>query len=74
MTQRPVLDLPREWEIRDELQRLVLADLLGPFGGDDEEFSGENPLTATRWAVLRPGVRCWSLISTKTSPPPTRAM
>lgn len=45
MTQQPVLDPPREREIRDELQRLVLADLHGPLGGEDEEFSGkENPI------------------------------
>jgi hypothetical protein len=29
----------QEREIRDALQRLVLADLHGPLGGDDEEFS-----------------------------------
>ncbi|MGH3857235.1 MAG: hypothetical protein ACRDR6_27880, partial [Pseudonocardiaceae bacterium] len=62
MTQRPVLDLPREQEIRDELQRLVLADLHGPLGGDDEEFTGEeNPIDryplgrlAPRGVVLEP--------------------
>ncbi len=61
VTQRPVLDLPREQEIRDELQRLVLADLHGPLGGDDEEFSGENPIDryplgrlAPRGVVLEP--------------------
>ncbi|MGH3772882.1 MAG: DISARM system helicase DrmA [Pseudonocardiaceae bacterium] len=62
MTQQPVLDPPREREIRDELQRLVLADLHGPLGGEDEEFSGkENPIDryplgrlAPRGEVLEP--------------------
>ncbi|MGH3437320.1 MAG: DISARM system helicase DrmA [Pseudonocardiaceae bacterium] len=61
MTEQPVLDVPREREIRDELQRLVLADLHGPLGGDDEEFSGENPIDryplgrlAPRGEVLEP--------------------
>jgi hypothetical protein len=43
VTEQPVLDIPQERQIRDELQRLVLADLHGPLGGDEEEFSGENP-------------------------------
>lgn len=61
VTDQVVLDVPREREIRDELQRLVLADLLGPLGGDDEEFSGENPIDryplgrlAPRGEVLEP--------------------
>lgn len=61
MTEQPVLDVPQEREIRDELQRLVLADLHGPLGGDDEEFSGENPIDryplgrlAPRGVVLEP--------------------
>ncbi len=61
VTEKPVLDVPQEWEIRDELQRLVLADLHGPLGGDDEEFSGENPIDryplgrlAPRGVVLEP--------------------
>jgi hypothetical protein len=37
-----VLEIPTEAAIRDELQRLVLADLHGPLGGDTEEFS-ERP-------------------------------
>ncbi len=57
-----MLDVPREQEIRDELQRLVLADLHGPLGGDDEEFTGEeNPIDryplgrlAPRGVVLEP--------------------
>jgi hypothetical protein len=40
-----VLAVPDEQVIRDELQRLVLADLLGPLGGPEEEFPGrEDPL------------------------------
>ncbi|MGH3919136.1 MAG: hypothetical protein ACRDSG_08880 [Pseudonocardiaceae bacterium] len=61
MTHETVLDLPREQEIRNELQRLVLADLHGPLGGDHEEFSGENPIDryplgrlAPRGVVLEP--------------------
>ncbi|HEU0089926.1 MAG TPA: hypothetical protein VFQ77_20135 [Pseudonocardiaceae bacterium] len=61
MSEQPVLGAPEEREIRDELQRLVLADLNGPFGGDDEEFSGENPIDryplgrlAPRGEVLQP--------------------
>lgn len=38
-----VLAVPDQRFIRDELQRLVLADLLGPLGGPDEEFR-EDPL------------------------------
>jgi hypothetical protein len=61
VTEQPVLDTPQERQIRDELQRLVLADLHGPLGGDDEEFSGENPIDryplgrlAPRGVVLEP--------------------
>ena len=61
VTEQPVLDVPQEREIRDELQRLVLADLHGPLGGDGEEFSGENPIDryplgrlAPRGVVLEP--------------------
>ncbi|MGH3828747.1 MAG: hypothetical protein ACRDQX_16490 [Pseudonocardiaceae bacterium] len=43
MTQRPVLDPPREREIRDELQGFVPADLHGSLESDDERFTGENP-------------------------------
>ena len=39
-----VLAVPAPEAIRDELQRLVLADLLGPLGGPEEEFLGEDPL------------------------------
>lgn len=61
VTEQPVRDVPQEREIRDELQRLVLADLHGPLGGDGEEFSGENPIDryplgrlAPRGVVLEP--------------------
>jgi hypothetical protein len=61
VTEQPVLDIPQEREIRDELARLLLADLHGPLGGDDEEFSGENPIDryplgrlAPRGVVLEP--------------------
>src|SRR5258708_173588 len=37
-----VLEVPTEAGIRDELHRLVLADLHGPLGGEFEEFS-ERP-------------------------------
>lgn len=40
-----MLEAPTEAAIRDELQRLVVADLHGPLGGEDEEFlSSENPI------------------------------
>ena len=60
VTEQPVRDVPQEREIRDELQRLVLADLHGPLGGDGEEFSGENPSTDTRWAASRLEAWCWN--------------
>lgn len=44
MTDQPVLGVPDPAVIRDELQRLVLADLLGPLGGEHEEFQREDPL------------------------------
>ncbi|MEU1603111.1 DISARM system helicase DrmA [Micromonospora matsumotoense] len=45
MNGQGVLAVPDERVIRDELQRLVLADLLGPLGGPDEEFpTREDPL------------------------------
>jgi hypothetical protein len=44
MNELGALAVPEPWVIRDELQRLVLADLLGPLGGADEEFTGEDPL------------------------------
>ncbi|MEU3454274.1 hypothetical protein ABZ671_11810 [Micromonospora sp. NPDC006766] len=45
MSGESVLAVPDERVIRDELQRLVLADLHGPLGGPAEEFpTRENPL------------------------------
>ncbi|MFC4108639.1 DISARM system helicase DrmA [Micromonospora zhanjiangensis] len=45
MDSEGVLVVPDERVIRDELQRLVLADLLGPLGGPDEEIANrEDPL------------------------------
>ena len=44
MSEQAVLAVPAPQAIRDELQRLVLADLLGPLGGPAEEFTGEDPL------------------------------
>ncbi len=38
-----VLAQPTAAAIRDELQRLVIADLHGPLGGETEEFGGEQP-------------------------------
>jgi hypothetical protein len=38
-----VLETPTEAAIRDELQHLVLADLHGPLGGENEEFGNERP-------------------------------
>jgi len=45
MSVQGVLAVPDGRVIRDELQRLVLADLLGPLGGPEEEFpTREDPL------------------------------
>ncbi|MDU0294844.1 hypothetical protein NUG22_37040, partial [Saccharothrix longispora] len=44
MSDKPVLVVPEARVIRDELQRLVLADLLGPLEGEHEEFTREDPL------------------------------
>ena len=38
-----VLEVPTQAVIRDELHRLVLADLHGPLGGETEEFANERP-------------------------------
>ena len=38
-----ILETPTEAVIRDELHRLVLADLHGPLGGETEEFGNERP-------------------------------
>ena len=38
-----VLVVPTAAVIRDELHQLVLADLLGPLGGEFEEFGNERP-------------------------------
>ena len=38
-----ILETPTEAVIRDELHRLVLADLHGPLGGEAEEFGNERP-------------------------------
>ncbi|HWE91876.1 MAG TPA: DISARM system helicase DrmA [Pseudonocardiaceae bacterium] len=44
MTEEATLPKPDAQAIRDELHELVLADLLGPLGGPDEEFGDENPI------------------------------
>ncbi len=44
MTQESVLTVPDAATIRDELRQLVLADLHGPLGGEEEEFGREDPL------------------------------
>lgn len=61
MTEQSVLAIPDVRVIRDELARLVLADLLGPLGGEHEEFPREDPLDryplgrlAPRGAVVEP--------------------
>lgn len=61
MSEQSVLAVPDVGVIRDELQRLVLADLLGPLGGEHEEFPREDPLDryplgrlAPRGAVIDP--------------------
>ena len=42
-----VLETPDEAAVRDELHHLVLADLHGPLGGENEEFGSERPTTGT---------------------------
>ncbi|XTZ17892.1 DISARM system helicase DrmA [Micromonospora echinospora] len=45
MSGQGVLAVPDTRIIRDELQRMVLADLLGPLGGPEEEFpTREDPI------------------------------
>jgi len=63
-TDETVLGVPDASAIRDELQRLVLADLLGPLGGEHEEFQREDPLDryplgrlAPRGAVVEPDLQ-----------------
>jgi hypothetical protein len=38
----PVLRAPSAYDLRDELQRLVLADLMGPADGEEEEVSDRS--------------------------------
>jgi hypothetical protein len=49
-----VLVPPTPAAIRDELQRLVLADLRGPLGGEFEEFGREAPTERYLLARLAP--------------------
>jgi len=49
-----VLLAPDSAAIRDELQRLVLADLLGPLNGEEEEFR-EEPTDRYILGRLAPG-------------------
>ena len=44
MTDQAVLAAPDPQAVREELCRLVLADLLGPLDGEHEEFPREDPL------------------------------
>src|SRR6266516_878924 len=41
--EQELLEQPTAATIRDELERLVVADLHGPLGGPEEEFGGEQP-------------------------------
>lgn len=64
VTDQPVLDIPQEREIRDELQRLVLADLHGPDGrvvgpvvghDDQDEEAGQREVCSGEFIeMLRP--------------------
>jgi hypothetical protein len=49
-----VLVPPTPAAIRDELQRLVKADLRGPLGGEFEEFGREAPTERYLLARLAP--------------------
>jgi hypothetical protein len=52
--QSAVLVPPTPAVIRDELQRLVVADLRGPLGGELEEFGREAPTERYLLARLAP--------------------
>ena len=53
VTDQAVLGVPDATGIRDELRRLVLADLLGPLGGNMRSSSARNRWTGTRSASWR---------------------
>ncbi|MGW8553560.1 DISARM system helicase DrmA [Streptomyces tubercidicus] len=50
----PVLGMPTPQQLRDELAELVVRDLLGPIGGDEEELKG-NPADHYIIGRLAPG-------------------
>ena len=54
---RKGVSVPPQSELRDELQRLVLNDLLGP-ADDPEEIVGEVPVRPRRSAPFVAGSRC----------------
>ncbi|MFI5657453.1 DISARM system helicase DrmA [Streptomyces sp. NPDC051684] len=49
-----ILDMPTGQQLRDELAQLVVTDLLGPIGGDDEELTG-SPVDHYIIGRLAPG-------------------
>ncbi len=51
-----VLDVPTQQRIRDEMAELVVRDLHGPIGGDEEELPG-NPIEHYIIGRLAPGGR-----------------
>jgi hypothetical protein len=56
MTYQPVLAAPDPQVVREELCRLVFADLLGPLDGEHEEFPREDPLDRRVTALTEGGV------------------
>jgi hypothetical protein len=57
--QNPVLVPPMPAAIREDLQRLVVADLRGPLGGDFEEFGRGAPTERYLLARLAPQASTW---------------
>ncbi|HTE69947.1 MAG TPA: DISARM system helicase DrmA, partial [Actinomycetes bacterium] len=50
----PTLSPPDARQVRDELERLVLDELLGPAGGEREELAGERPSDRYLVGMLAP--------------------
>lgn len=72
VTDQTVLTVPDVRVVRDELQRLVLVDLLGPLGGEREEFGREDPLDRVPAELgLRRVAPRWSRTRRMTWPTPT---
>lgn len=51
MQQLPVLDAPSPSQLRDQLEEMVLRDLLGPVGGEEEELDAEVARVRDRYLI-----------------------